>query len=62
MVKPERARQIEDDILQKVQMGQLQKVDEPLLISMIEQATQNKGPSKIIVCFFFSSVFSFEEF
>lgn len=61
MVKPERAREIENDILQKVQMGALQKVDEPLLIQMIEARTQAKGNTKIIVhpIFFFCSFCSF---
>jgi len=48
LVKPDKARSIEDTVIRAAQMGQLQQqVDEPKLIQMLEQISEKKTETKI---------------
>jgi len=48
MVRPEKSRQVEDLIISAAQRGQLnEKVDEPKLISLLEQISE-KAPKTTI--------------
>ena len=51
LVKPEKARQVEDMVIRAAQTGQLgQKIDEDKLISLLEQIGEKKAaPTKITV-------------
>jgi programmed cell death protein 5 len=50
LVKPEKARGVEDMIIRAAQMGQLgEKVDENRLISLLEQISESKASTKITV-------------
>lgn len=50
LVRPEKARAVEDMILGAAQRGQLNaKVDEPKLISLLEQLGEQKKETKITV-------------
>lgn len=51
LVKPEKARAVEDMVLRAAQTGQLtQKVDEAKLITLLEQLTEKQAkPTKITV-------------
>ncbi|KAF2074763.1 hypothetical protein CYY_003951 [Polysphondylium violaceum] len=51
MVRPEKARQVEDLIIAAAQRGQLaEKVDEPKLISLLEQISEKAPKTTITVC------------
>eukprot|EP01133_Synstelium_polycarpum_P018044 gene18044-21539_t len=48
MVKPDKARQIEDMIINAAQTGRLtEKVDEPKLISLLEQISEKSAKTTI---------------
>eukprot|EP01102_Stenamoeba_stenopodia_P022894 TRINITY_DN9706_c0_g1_i2.p1 TRINITY_DN9706_c0_g1~~TRINITY_DN9706_c0_g1_i2.p1 ORF type:complete len:118 (+),score=26.48 TRINITY_DN9706_c0_g1_i2:78-431(+) len=50
LVKPDNARQVEDMIIQAAQYGQLTgKVDEPKLISLLEQISERKQKTTVTV-------------
>ena len=50
MVKPEKARGVEDLLIQSARKGQLRgKVTETQLIELLEQAQSNSSASKIVV-------------
>jgi len=50
LVKPEKARAVEDSIIRAAQSGQLaSKIDENKLIQMLEQSSEKQGKPKITI-------------